>query len=154
MLNHSIMIDWKEVNRYAGEGNPEPPRRVEKSDEEWKEELDEETYRITRKKGTEAPYSGAYCESHEPGLYACACCGTELFESGEKFESRSGWPSFTAPVDDRVVRYEEDRSHGMHRIEVLCNVCGAHLGHVFPDGPDPTGLRYCVNSASLRLVEP
>lgn len=153
MLNHSIMVDWKQVNRYAADGNPEPPRRVEKSDEEWKEELDEETYRIARKKGTEAPYSGAYCKSHEPGLYACTCCGTELFESGEKFESRSGWPSFTAPVDERVVRYEEDRSHGMHRIEVLCNVCGAHLGHVFPDGPDPTGLRYCVNSASLRLVE-
>lgn len=148
------MIDWKQVRRYATNGNPEPPRRVEKSAEEWREELDEETYRITRKKGTEAPYSGAYCESHKPGLYACACCGTELFESGEKFESQSGWPSFTAPVDDRVVRYVEDQSHGMHRIEVLCNVCRAHLGHVFPDGPEPTGLRYCVNSASLRLVEP
>lgn len=147
------MTDWKEVQRRASGENPEPPRRVEKSEEEWKTELSPETFRVTRQKGTERPFSGAYCEAHAPGRYACACCGTELFESGEKFESRSGWPSFTDPISGNAIRYEEDRSHGMSRIEVLCNVCGAHLGHVFPDGPEPTGLRYCVNSASLQLME-
>lgn len=147
------MIDWKQVQQYAAKGSPEPPRRVEKSEEEWKEELIPEQFQITRKHGTERPYSGAYCESHAPGRYACVCCGTELFDSGGKFESGSGWPSFTEPVQDNVIRYREDRSFGMSRIEVLCNVCDAHLGHVFPDGPEPTGLRYCINSASLTLVD-
>ena len=147
------MIDWKQVNQYAGKGNPEPPRRVEKSEQEWKEQLTEEQFRITRKHGTERAGSGEYCEAHQPGLYACICCETELFDSGEKFESRSGWPSFTEPVQDSVIKYTEDHSLGMHRIEVQCNVCDAHLGHVFPDGPEPTGLRYCINSASLNLVE-
>lgn len=147
------MTDWKEVQRLASGENPEPPRRVERSKEEWKTELSPETFRVTRQKGTERPFSGEYCEAHAPGRYACACCGTELFESGEKFDSRSGWPSFTEPVSGNVIRYEKDRSHGMSRIEVLCNVCDAHLGHVFPDGPEPTGLRYCINSASLQLVE-
>lgn len=147
------MIDWKMVTRYAAEGSPEPPRRVEKTDEEWKRNLSPETYRITRRHGTERPFSGEYCQAHAPGLYACACCGTELFESGGKFESRSGWPSFSRPVDENVIRYEEDHSHGMQRIEVLCSVCDAHLGHVFPDGPEPTGLRYCINSAALSLQE-
>ena len=147
------MVNWKQVNRFAEEGSPEPPRRVEKADEEWKRELTPEQYRVTRKHGTEQPFSGEYCEAHQPGLYACICCETELFDSMEKFESSSGWPSFTEPVRDDVIRYREDRSFGMHRIEVLCNVCDAHLGHVFPDGPEPTGLRYCVNSASLKLLE-
>lgn len=138
---------------YAGNGSPEPPRRVEKSEEEWKQQLSVEQYRVTRQHGTERAFSGEYCEAHEPGLYACVCCGTELFNSAEKFESHSGWPSFTEPVQDNVIRYVEDRSHGMHRIEVLCNVCAAHLGHVFPDGPEPTGLRYCINSVALNLVE-
>lgn len=147
------MTDWKQVNRWAAKGSPEPPRRVEKLPEEWKRELTPEQFRITRNSGTERPYSGEYCEAHEPGRYACVCCGTELFDSTEKFESGSGWPSFTEPVRDDVIRYEEDRTFGMHRIEVLCNVCDAHLGHVFPDGPEPTGLRYCINSASLTLLE-
>lgn len=147
------MIDWKQVMSYAGNGSPEPPRRVEKSEEEWKQQLSVEQYRVTRQHGTERAFSGEYCEAHEPGLYACVCCGTELFNSAEKFESHSGWPSFTEPVQDNVIRYVEDRSHGMHRIEVLCNVCAAHLGHVFPDGPEPTGLRYCINSVALNLVE-
>lgn len=147
------MIDWKEVNQRAAEGNPQPPKRVEKSDQEWRDQLTEEQFRITRQKGTERPHSGEYCESHEPGLYACICCGTELFDSTEKFVSKSGWPSFTEPVKDNAVRYEEDRSHGMSRIEVLCNVCDAHLGHIFPDGPEPTGLRYCINSLSLKHIK-
>ena len=147
------MIDWKQVNEYAGKQNPKPPRRVEKSDAEWKKELTDEQYYVTRQHGTERAGSGEYCESHQPGLYACVCCGTELFDSTEKYESGSGWPAFTKPVEDNVIKYKEDLSHGMHRIEVLCNVCDAHLGHVFPDGPEPTGLRYCVNSASLQLIE-
>ena len=147
------MIDWKQVNEYAGKGNPEPPKRIEKSDKEWKEELTDEQFYVTRKHGTERAGTGEYCESHQPGLYACVCCGTELFDSTQKFESGSGWPSFGEPVRNNVVKYKEDYSHGMQRIEVLCNVCDAHLGHVFPDGPKPTGLRYCVNSASLQLID-
>lgn len=147
------MIDWQEIHKKTVNGNPEPPERVEKSEAEWRKVLTDEQFRVTRKKGTEQPHSGQYCESHEPGLYACLCCGTELFDSSEKFESGSGWPSFTEPVRDTVIRYEVDKSLGMNRIEVLCNVCDAHLGHVFPDGPEPTGLRYCINSASLQLVE-
>ncbi len=147
------MIDWEEVKELAKSGNPEPSRRVEKSEEEWKEGLTPEQFRVTRKHGTERAFTGEYCEAHQPGLYACVCCGTELFDSGEKFESGSGWPSFTEPVQGNVVRYESDNSLMMKRIEVLCNVCDAHLGHVFPDGPQPTGLRYCVNSASLELLE-
>lgn len=147
------MITWKDVNRYAEKGSPKPDRKVRKPDEEWKEQLTDEQYRVTRKKGTEQPWSGEYCESHQPGLYACVCCGTELFDSRTKYESRSGWPSFTEPVKDNVIAYEQDLSHGMSRIEVLCNVCDAHLGHVFPDGPEPTGLRYCINSAALSLAQ-
>ena len=147
------MIDWKEVQKNAKNGRPEPPRRVEKSDEEWKNELTNEQFQVARKHGTEQAFTGEYCEAHQPGLYACVCCGTELFDSSEKFASGSGWPSFSEPVQDAVIRYEHDHSMMMNRIEVLCNVCDAHLGHVFPDGPEPTGLRYCVNSASLQLVE-
>lgn len=148
-----MMIDWKEVKNLAKNGNSEPPRRVEKSEEEWKEQLTEEQYYVTRQHGTEQPGTGEYCEAHQPGLYACICCGTELFDSSEKFGSGSGWPSFTTPVKDNVIHYKQDNSMFMQRIEVLCNVCDAHLGHVFPDGPEPTGLRYCINSASLNLVE-
>lgn len=147
------MTDWKQVNEWAANDNPEPPRRVEKADEEWKKELTDQQFRVARNHGTEQPGTGEYCESHKPGLYACVCCGTELFDSSEKFGSGSGWPSFNDTVNDNSVKYQEDLSMGMHRIETLCNVCDAHLGHVFPDGPKPTGLRYCINSASLQLVE-
>ena len=147
------MIDWKQVEEYAKNGSPQPPKRVEKSAEEWKQELTGEEFQVARKHGTERAGTGEYCEAQEPGLYACVCCGTDLFDSSEKFGSGSGWPSFTEPVQDNVIRYENDRSLMMNRVEVLCSVCDAHLGHVFPDGPEPTGLRYCVNSASLELVK-
>jgi methionine-R-sulfoxide reductase len=145
------MINWNDVIRWANNGNPTPPRRVEKSDAEWKEILTTEQYQIARKKGTERAYTGAYCEAHEPGKYACICCGTTLFDSNLKFESGSGWPSFTEPAAENVIGYIKDNSHGMVRVEVTCNVCDAHLGHIFPDGPEPSGLRYCVNSASIQL---
>ncbi|MEQ8518726.1 MAG: peptide-methionine (R)-S-oxide reductase MsrB [Cytophagales bacterium] len=146
-------IDWNKVIHYTQKGNPEPPRRIEKSDEEWKEELSDEQFQITRLKGTERAFSGEYCEAHDPGKYACVCCGEALFDSGLKFESSSGWPSFTEPIKENVIKYEKDSSFGMVRVEVMCNVCDCHLGHVFPDGPKPSGLRYCINSASIKLME-
>lgn len=146
-------MKWIDVLQRAKEGNLTPPARVEKTDEEWRKILSEEEYFITRKKGTERAFTGAYCEAHEPGLYACRCCGTVLFDSRTKFESHSGWPSFTNAVMPDVIKYTKDTSYGMTRIEVECNVCDAHLGHVFPDGPPPTGLRFCINSASIKLVK-
>jgi peptide-methionine (R)-S-oxide reductase len=146
-------MNWTEVIQLAAKGNLKPDRRVEKSDDEWQNQLTPEQYYITRKKGTERAFTGEYCEAHEPGLYACRCCGTPLFDSREKFESGTGWPSFTVPVKENVIKYVNDRSFGMHRVEVMCNVCDGHLGHVFPDGPAPTGLRYCINSASVKLVK-
>ena len=144
-------MNWNDVLTFTKK-NPSPGRRVNKTEDEWKELLTPEQYRVTRQHGTEAPFSGEYCQSHEPGMYACVCCGTELFDSTLKFESGTGWPSFTKPVTENVVRHVMDTSYGMQRIEVLCNVCDAHLGHVFPDGPPPTGLRYCMNSVSLKRV--
>ena len=122
---------------------------MEKTPAQWREQLDDEQYRVTREQGTEPPHSSPMCSVFEPGRYACVCCGTELFDSGEKFESGTGWPSFTAPVADDVVAYSLDRSHAMQRIEATCNVCDAHLGHVFPDGPPPSGLRFCINAVAL-----
>ncbi len=146
-------FNWNTVMKIVNNGNPEPPKRVEKTEEEWRAQLTENQFQITRQKGTERAFSGEYCEAHDPGKYACICCGTELFDSGLKFESSSGWPSFTEPIEDNVVKHEKDSSYGMVRVEVMCNVCDAHLGHVFPDGPEPTGLRYCINSASIKLVD-
>lgn len=126
--------------------------KIIKSDEEWRRQLTPEQYQVTRKKGTERAWTGEYCEAHEPGLYACVCCELELFDSRKKFESGTGWPSFNAPIAPDRVNEERDIGYGMVRTEVLCARCDAHLGHVFPDGPPPTHLRYCINSASLRLV--
>ncbi len=146
-------MNWNDVIRMARTGSPPPDRRVDKTLEEWAQLLSTDQFNVARKKGTERPWSGAYCEAHEPGIYACICCGTRLFDSSSKFNSGTGWPSFTEPLAPNALRYEADYSHGMQRVEVLCNTCDAHLGHVFPDGPAPDGLRFCINSVSLVKVE-
>jgi peptide-methionine (R)-S-oxide reductase len=127
------------------------PREIEKTDAEWKSELSPEQYQVLRQAGTERAFSGKYWDCHDDGIYRCAGCGTELFDASTKFESGTGWPSFTEPMVADAVDVITDRTHGMVRTEVVCRACGGHLGHVFDDGPGPNGLRYCMNSCSLEL---
>jgi len=125
--------------------------KIEKTEQEWKNELTPEQYQVCRLKGTERPFTGEYYKTKDPGVYKCAACGQALFDSDTKFESGTGWPSFYKPIGQENVATEDDTSYGMRRTEVMCSNCGAHLGHLFPDGPRPTGLRYCINSVSLKL---
>jgi peptide-methionine (R)-S-oxide reductase len=145
-------MNWNDVLKLLN-ANLQPDRKVSKTKEQWKAILTPEQFHVTREHGTEGAFTGEYCEAYAPGMYSCICCDTPLFDSTTKFKSSSGWPSFTAPVKDNVINYRNDSSWGMTRIEVLCNVCEAHLGHVFPDGPAPSGLRFCINSASLKKMD-
>jgi peptide-methionine (R)-S-oxide reductase len=144
------MLDWKTISERARRGNLAPPRRDERSPDVWRAALAPEVFAITRLAHTERPHANDMCRRFEPGRYLCACCGELLFDATTKFDSGTGWPSFTQPAAPEVVAYHGDESHGMLRIETVCAVCDAHLGHVFPDGPEPSGLRYCINALALR----
>lgn len=146
------MLKWLDVIKFTNKGNPEPDRKVIKTDAEWREVLTEEQFRITRLKGTERAHSSEMCTLFEPGKYECVCCATPLFDSGEKFDSGTGWPSFTQPIKENAVAYHKDTTYGMYRVETICNTCNAHLGHVFQDGPMPSGLRYCINAVALKKI--
>lgn len=147
-----MTLKWIDVLRYANNGNPRPDKRVEKTEEEWKSILTDEEFRITRMKGTERAHSSEMCSLFEAGEYSCVCCDTPLFNSDEKFDSGTGWPSFTQPIAGNSVAYHKDKGFGMYRIEAVCNTCDAHLGHVFQDGPAPSGLRYCINAGSMNKI--
>jgi peptide-methionine (R)-S-oxide reductase len=147
------MLYWKDIIYYAKYSNPEPVRKVERSQNEWQSILTPMQYAILRQKGTEPPYRNVYCRSYEPGLYACAGCGSLIFSSTEKYYAISGWPSFKHPIAKGAIKYAFDNSYNMQRLEAICNVCDSHLGHVFSDGPQPYGLRYCINSESLIKLD-
>jgi methionine-R-sulfoxide reductase len=144
------MLKWNDVLKLGKNGNLPPDRRVVKTEPEWRAQLTAEQYRVTRQAATERPFSSEMCSLFEPGIYGCVCCDNLLFDAGEKFESGTGWPSFTQPLKDNAIAYHTDTSYGMTRVETVCSVCDAHLGHVFPDGPLPSGLRYCMNAVALR----
>jgi methionine-R-sulfoxide reductase len=144
------MLKWPDVLKLAKDGSPPPDHRVVKSEAEWRSQLSPEQYRVTRQAGTERAFSSEMCSLFEPGIYSCVCCDTILFDATTKFESGTGWPSFTQPVAPNVIAYHIDDAFGMRRVETVCNTCDAHLGHVFPDGPPPSGLRYCMNAVALK----
>jgi len=147
------MLKWNDILDIARRGNPAPDRKVTKTDAEWRKQLSAEAFQVTRKTGTERPFSSEMCSLFKPGVYHCVCCDTLLFDAAGKFESGTGWPSFTQPAAVNAIAYRADVSHGMTRVEALCNTCDAHLGHVFPDGPPPSGLRYCMNAVALTNRE-
>lgn len=152
------MLKWNDVINFANQGNPEADQTVTRTEDEWRSMLSEEQYRVTRTSGTERPFSSEMCSLFEAGIYSCVCCDaadteTLLFDATEKFDSGTGWPSFTQPLKENAIAYLADNAHGMQRIETVCNTCKAHLGHVFPDGPAPSGLRYCMNAVALKKVE-
>jgi methionine-R-sulfoxide reductase len=149
-MRADAMLKWNDVLTYAKNGVPPPEHKVTKTDAEWRAQLTPEQYKVTRQAGTERAFSSSMCSLFEPGIYSCVCCDTLLFDASEKFESGTGWPSFTQPISENAVAYHADNSYGMVRVEAVCNTCGAHLGHVFPDGPKPSGLRYCMNAVSLK----
>ena len=141
------------MEEHAAKKAAQPAEKIQKSDAEWRQQLSDEEYEVTRKKGTERAFTGKYWNTQKHGTFQCVCCGEPLFDSATKFDSGTGWPSFYQPIDESKVELETDESYGMVRTEVMCRRCEAHLGHVFPDGPKPTGLRFCINSAALRLKE-
>lgn len=147
------MLKWTDILSFAQNNNPKPDRRMELSESEWKQKLSVEAFHVTRHHGTERAFSSDMCSRFEPGLYACVCCDTLLFDGDQKFESGTGWPSFTQPAKENAIAYKLDKSFGMTRVETLCNTCDAHLGHVFPDGPLPGGLRYCMNAVALKKLD-
>jgi len=142
-------LNWQGVLQLTQSGNPAPPKRLERSADEWRAILNAEQFHVTREHGTERAFSSDMCTLFQPGRYSCVCCNTELFDASSKFDSGTGWPSFTQALAPNLIAYHADYSYGMTRVEVTCNVCDAHLGHVFPDGPAPSGLRYCINAVSL-----
>ena len=144
------MLTWQDIEQFVTQGNPPADQRIIKTESEWRALLTDEAYDVTRNAGTERPFSSPMCSHFEPGIYACACCNTLLFDATQKFDSGTGWPSFTQPIKANTVAYVSDDSLSRQRVEITCNTCDAHLGHVFPDGPAPSKLRYCVNALSLN----
>jgi len=151
-LELKSMLKWPDILKLAKKGNP-APRKVVKTEAQWRQQLTEEQFHVTRQAGTERPFSSEMCSRFEPGLYSCVCCDTLLFDSQEKFESHTGWPSFTQPAEPKIIAYRFDGPAFLERVETICTTCEAHLGHVFPDGPEPSGLRYCMNAVALRKTE-